>query len=81
MTTETAKTETRQYRIEGIVTTRWYSDRYAATQAYNRNRACNETPAIHCPGDVCGDAHEMDNSAIHGVRDGHATVTLRIRSA
>jgi hypothetical protein len=75
---------TRQYRIEGIITTRWYRDRADATAAYNRSRACRALPSIHCPGDVSGDSFDGGlgygtATAVHGVRDGHATVTLRMR--
>jgi hypothetical protein len=75
----------RQYRIEGVVTTRWYNDRSDATDAYNRSRKCAGLPTIHCPGDVCGDAFcgggGFGNADyVTGVRDGHAMVTLRMRN-
>ena len=75
----------RQYRIEGVVTTRWYNDRYEATDAYNRSRKCAGLETIHCPGDVCGDAFcgggGFGNADyVTGVRNGHAMVTLRMRN-
>ena len=76
--------EKRQYRLEGVVTTRWYADRAEATDAYNRARKCAGLPTIHCPGDVCGDAFcggggFLDAEYVTGARDGHAMVTLRMR--
>ena len=65
----------RQYRIEGKHTTRWYADKHEAMSAYNRRWNCCE----HVPGDVYGDAHEPSASAVYGVRNGHATITLRMR--
>lgn len=67
----------RKYRIEGKHTTRWYDDKYDAMSAYNHRWKCHE----HVPGDVCGDAHDKNGNAIHGVRNGHATITLRIKEA
>jgi hypothetical protein len=72
----------KQYRIEGLVTTRWYNSREQAWETYMRNRVCRGPGWQHRPGDVNGDTHEQVDGqtvAIHGVRDGHATVTLRIR--
>ena len=71
---------TRQHRIEGICTTRWYPTTRQAWAAYVRasiRRGASDP--WHMPGDVNGDAHDPAGRAIHGVRDGHATVTLRWR--
>ena len=70
-----------QYRIEGVVTTRWHDARQDAIDAYNRSRACATLPTVHIPGSVAGDTHESDLSAIHGHRAGHGVVTLRIRES
>ena len=75
---------TRPCRIEGVVLTRWNADRSSAIDAYNRSRACRHLPIIHGPGEVAGDvfdggAGHGTAAAVHGVRDGHATVTLRYR--
>jgi len=71
-----------QYRIEGkAVTTRYYDDKYQAWEKYVRaaDRQGLRDP-MHIPGGVCGDAQECDGSGtIHAVRDGHATITLRVR--
>ncbi len=68
------------YRLEGIFTTRWYKSKREATDAYNRNRRCRHLHSIRCPGEVLGDAFEGGGSGrVHGVRDGHAMVTLRVR--
>lgn len=70
------------YRIEGVITTRWYPTRSEAWTAYlESSERKGYDDAGHIPGDVAGDAHESDGTAIYGVRDGHATVTLRIRKA
>lgn len=73
-----------RYRIEGVITTRWYPSRLAAIDAYNNSPKCRKLAWAACPGDVNGDAFDGGTgignaNAVHGVRDGHATITLRIK--
>lgn len=77
----------RQYRVEGVCTTRWYATREAAWRAYQTaSERRGYDAAWHCPGEVNGDSWDGcqgygQPGAVHGVRDGHATITLRIRRA
>lgn len=68
------------YRIEGFKNTRWYDDKYLAWDKFCQavRRASLPVP-LHIPGDVAGDAHSMDGTEIHGTRNGHGYITLKIK--